>query len=261
MAEGAVIVGYGGLHLSVGRRTTRHALHALKLLVPLEGTLLYEGAGTIRSNVPVLVPADHEHAASCDGVSLCVFIPPEVREGRLRGLARSDRPRITRGAVARRLFALGRSIGRGLEHASTDDHARMLDEVVATLTMCTATSAPIDPRVRSVLAALDDDAAPPIAGLADTVALSRSHLAHLVKAEIGISLAHRTLFRKLMAAHRRVLAGVPLAAAAADAGFADHAHFSRTTRRMLGQPPSFVAASAFKTAARDGHTLVPWTPS
>lgn len=229
--------------------------------MPLEGTLTYEGSRTLRTRAPLLVPPDHEHAASCDGVSLCVFIPPEAREGRLRGLTRPDEPWALDGALAGRFAALGRHIARGLEHASPDDHARMLEEVVETLARGATPSPRIDARVLGVLEAMDDRAARPLSQLAGTVGLSRSHLAHRVKDELGVSLSRLALFRKLMDAHRLVLAGVPLSAAASDAGFSDHAHFSRTTRRMLGQSPAFVAASAFKTAPRGARTLGACTPS
>ena len=46
------------------------------------------------------------------------------------------------------------------------------------------------------------------------------------------------LRRRFLKAWERIAQGASLSAAAHEAGFADAAHFSRTSRRMFGFPPS-----------------------
>src|SRR5690606_40602140 len=92
-------------------------------------------------------------------------------------------------------------------------------------------------RARRLLAARLDQP-PPVQALAASVALSVSRLQHLFKQELGLSLSHYLLWRRVRATVQRVQAGISLTEAALHAGFADSAHFSRTFRRMFGLPPS-----------------------
>jgi len=102
--------------------------------------------------------------------------------------------------------------------------------------------AQIDQRVR---AALDYLQAQPIKNvaareLADAVHLSESRLAHLFKQQVGIPVRRYLMWLRLMDAIEYAFAGKTLTDAAASAGFADSAHFTRTFQAMFGVQPSVV---------------------
>jgi methylphosphotriester-DNA--protein-cysteine methyltransferase len=78
--------------------------------------------------------------------------------------------------------------------------------------------------------------------LADAVRLSPERLRHLVAQETGMTLSeHRLLHRTTLAIEHR-LAGASIPAAADAAGFADHAHLTRTFARVFGRTPSSMPA-------------------
>lgn len=96
-------------------------------------------------------------------------------------------------------------------------------------------AAPIDPRLRTVLDALDGDL--DLAGLAQRVGLSTARLRALAQTELGAPLAHWRLWLRLETAMLGVRAGESLAAAAAEAGFVDQSHLNRAMRRFFGVTP------------------------
>ncbi|CAM5579322.1 hypothetical protein SALBM135S_02685 [Streptomyces alboniger] len=85
----------------------------------------------------------------------------------------------------------------------------------------------------------------PITSVADEVGLSAPRLRALVRQDMGITLARLRRWAWL----RNAIAGLPdstAALAAATAGFADQAHFTRTARDFIGRTP----ASLRRTEAR-----------
>src|SRR3954470_19424826 len=73
--------------------------------------------------------------------------------------------------------------------------------------------------------------------LARAVAVSPHHLSRVFRAEVGVSVsAYRRRLRLRDALER--LGEADLARVAADAGYADHAHFAREARALLGTTPS-----------------------
>jgi AraC-like DNA-binding protein len=94
----------------------------------------------------------------------------------------------------------------------------------------------MDRRIAGLVEALRDPEADRAAAFART-RLSRGHLQELFARDVGIGTRTYLLWRRLLHALARV-GPLDLTAAAHAAGFADLAHFSRTTRRMLGYSPS-----------------------
>jgi AraC-like DNA-binding protein len=79
--------------------------------------------------------------------------------------------------------------------------------------------------------------------LASRVGSSPHHLSRLFVAQTGMGVArYRMRLRVLRALDRLRDRGVPLAEVAADCGFADHAHMTRSLRRHLGTTPSRLRA-------------------
>lgn len=96
----------------------------------------------------------------------------------------------------------------------------------------------IDERVKKALAYLVDATGPrTIARAATDVGLSPSRLRALAQAQFGVPLTAWLAWRRLERAGKAIAAGASLAEAAFDAGFADQAHLSRTTRQVFGITP------------------------
>ncbi|GAX42296.1 AraC family transcriptional regulator [Tolypothrix sp. NIES-4075] len=77
--------------------------------------------------------------------------------------------------------------------------------------------------------------------IARHISLSESRLRHLFTEQVGIPLTKYVLWVRMKVALREMLKpGVTLSDAAHQAGFTDHAHFTRTFRRMFGVSPSLL---------------------
>jgi AraC-like DNA-binding protein len=94
---------------------------------------------------------------------------------------------------------------------------------------------PIDPRVVAALRSLP--AAERIDRVAAGVGISPSRLRTLIHDLTGTSPARLRMWQRLRTAVLS-LPDKPIALAAADAGFADQAHLTRTANRLLGQTPA-----------------------
>ena len=77
--------------------------------------------------------------------------------------------------------------------------------------------------------------------------LSPSRFRHLFAEQTGMGLRQYILWRRFVSVWEHRMNGASLAEAAHAAGFADSAHLARTSRRMIGIPPSLmdVANSPF----------------
>lgn len=112
-----------------------------------------------------------------------------------------------------------------------------------------------DPRVSEVLARLAAEPAAALDGLAGAVGLSPRRLRHLFTAGTGSTPRRLRLWMRMLAAARRLAAGDSLTQAAAEAGFSDSAHLSRSFREFFGLNPAAVVATAGRLSIRcdPGH--------
>ncbi|WP_207894474.1 helix-turn-helix domain-containing protein [Tamaricihabitans halophyticus] len=99
---------------------------------------------------------------------------------------------------------------------------------------------PVDPRVQYVLEALPRTAR--IADLGAEVGLSLPRLRALVDRDVGISLVRLRQWHRVGHAIAE-LPRVPVSQAALLAGFADQAHLTRTSRRLVGRTPAAIAGT------------------
>lgn len=77
--------------------------------------------------------------------------------------------------------------------------------------------------------------------IAQHVELSESRLRHLFSEQVGIPITSYILWSRIKVALREMLKpGVTLSNAAYRANFSDHAHFTRTFKRMFGVSPSLL---------------------
>lgn len=100
----------------------------------------------------------------------------------------------------------------------------------------------LDPRISAAMEYLQSKATKTSSAreVASQVHLSESRLGHLFKQQVGIPVRRYQMWLRLMDAIDYAFAGQSLTDAAAHAGFADSAHFSRTFQAMFGIPASAV---------------------
>ncbi|MDR3374642.1 MAG: AraC family transcriptional regulator [Ancalomicrobiaceae bacterium] len=105
--------------------------------------------------------------------------------------------------------------------------------------------------VRQRLAATDV-ARPTLEQLAATAGLSPWHLQRLYLRQTGLSPHDADQAIRLRQARTLVLAGMPLAVAAAVAGFSDQSHFNRVFKRLMWLPPGRWAAQVQRSRSSIG---------
>jgi AraC-like DNA-binding protein len=196
-----------------------HAHPAWTLLLPVDGgtvTVIADDAVRLHEDGVLLAPQCWYRAAT-DGPHVAVYANAWrwTRPDRMR-------PRTIGARAARRVL-----------DALDIDNGTDLSAATVELTQLVGRTA-IDSRLAFVIEALP--AADRLDGLAADVGMSPSRLRSLAREEIGVPLTQLRLWSRLARAISWLPYG-PTAAAAAAAGFADQAHFTRTARRFLGRTP------------------------
>jgi len=224
----------GALHYSCGQRTTHHAHYAWKIHVGIDAPVWLtspECSISTQDRARVVVaPPGVGHSTGAVGWSCAVFVAPGSHATGWRATSHA--------------YALGglraQKIVDAARHYDPDDRAStpaFLAEL-AKLGLSTTSAPGIDRRVEHALALVADDPDRPLPELARRVGTSLDRLSRLVTRDTGMHLRKHVLWTRLL----RVLSssgGYPnVAAAALDAGFADHAHMTRTYRTFLGRVPS-----------------------
>jgi AraC-like DNA-binding protein len=201
------------------RLSAPHAHPAWTLLLPVDGgtvTVIAGDAVRLHEDGVLLAPQCWYRAAT-DGPHVAVYANAWrwTRPDRMR-------PRTIGARAARRVLdALDVDSGTDLSAATVE------------LTHLVGRTA-IDSRLAFVIEVLP--AADRLDVLAAEVGISPSRLRTLAREEIGVPLTQLRLWSRLAQAISWLPYG-PTAAAAAAAGFADQAHFTRTARRFLGRTP------------------------
>jgi AraC-like DNA-binding protein len=83
-----------------------------------------------------------------------------------------------------------------------------------------------------------------VSGLADRCGVSRERIHRVVTQRLGLSPRDYLRAVRLHRAKNMVMAGEPIAAVAAECGFADQAHFTRWFRRTFGYTPGDLALAS-----------------
>ncbi|MEO7168852.1 MAG: AraC family transcriptional regulator [Sphingomonas sp.] len=129
--------------------------------------------------------------------------------------------------------------------AALSERLRSADNLAATLYELAAgcPTPSIDARLCEALRRLRDVRADTVdvGEIAQAVGLSEPRLRALAAKQLGAPLSHWRLWFMLEEGLRSLGAGAPLATAAAEAGFSDQAHLSRTMRRFMGVTPRTAA--------------------
>jgi AraC family transcriptional regulator len=233
---------------SASGRFPVHAHHAIQICAGSAGQLRLrptdDGAWT--SHELAIIPSRQPHAF--DGTSashgFVMFVEPETREGRAltelylgHGTASLDRSAFTESLNA--LFTA--FLGRAGEDAVTSA-ARGL---VRDLTRGIEPSDASDERILRAIAYVNAhlDRAITLDQVASEACLSPGRFRHLFVAQTGMGLRPFILWRRFMLSWSLLMDGVSLSAVAHRAGFADSAHLSRTSKRMIGVAPSMFRVS------------------
>jgi AraC family transcriptional regulator len=174
-----------------------------------------------------------------------LFVEPETREGRvlgerygLKGISEAGR-----APIADALPALYAAAAERRGHAAIVAQARGL---VQSLTLQAEPEAASDERVLRAVRYVNDHLAAPITlrQVAGVACLSPSRFRHLFAEHTGMGLRQYVLWRRFVSVWEHRMNGASLSTAAHAAGFADSAHLTRTSRRMIGIPPSLLDIAA-----------------
>jgi AraC family transcriptional regulator len=193
-----------------------------------------------------IVPSQHTHGmdGSRTHYGATLFIEPETREGRILterylhdGIANLDRAPVD--SIVRELRAAVRE-RRG--RAAIVALARRL---VQQLTQNSEPAVTSDERIVRAVKYVNDHLSAPLTlkQVAGVAHLSPSRFRHLFAQQTGMGLRQYILWRRFVSVWEHRMNGASLSTAAHAAGFADSAHLSRTSRRMIGIPPSLLDIS------------------
>jgi len=235
---GAIFVGTAGV-------LPAHAHQAIQIC------FLFEGHIRLRPNDEepwtdydlAIVPSRHSHAMDGSRVhyGATLFVEPETREGRVLterylrdGLADLDRAPVE--TVVRELRAAV------LERRGRDAIVALARRLVQSLTQHSEPSASSDERILRAVRYVNDHLSAPITRkqVAAVAHLSPSRFRHLFAEQTGMGLRQYILWRRFVSVWEHRMNGASLSTAAHAAGFADSAHLARTSRRMIGIPPSLL---------------------
>jgi len=179
-----------------------------------------------------------------------LFVEPETREGRaLRERFRSDGisalPNDALVDVGAALFTTW------LEHRNAPATEAAARAVIRQLTGGVGPTVVSDDRILRAIAYINShlDSTLTLEDVAAEACLSPGRFRHLFVEQTGTALRPYVLWRRFVRAWELILRRQSLSTAAHEAGFADAAHFSRTSVRMFGFPPSALAVDALPMRA------------
>lgn len=236
---GAIFVGTAG-------EIPAHAHQAIQICFLFEGRIrLRASAADAWAGYDLgLVPSQQTHGMHGGDVNFgaTIFVEPETREGRILTerylrdghIANIDRAPASAVLAELRSAALGQ---RG--RAAIVELAR---RAVQSLTQRAEPSVTSDERILRAVQYVNEHLAEPLSleRVAKVAYLSPSRFRHLFVEQTGMGLRQYILWRRLVSVWERRMQGASLSEAAHAAGFADSAHLARTSRSMLGLPPSLL---------------------
>lgn len=238
---GAIFVGTAGA-------LPAHAHQAIQICFLFEGRIrLRERDQDPWTEYDVaIVPSRHSHGMDGRGVhhGATLFVEPETREGRalaehyLRGgIVDVDRKPL--GPVLDELRDAARA------QRSRPTIVDLARSVVHALTGHSEPAVASDERILRALKYVNDHLSAPITlkQAAAVACLSPSRFRHLFAEQTGMGLRQYILWRRFLSVWEYRMGGASLSTAAHAAGFADSAHLTRTSRRMIGIPPSLMDVS------------------
>ncbi len=237
-------VSWNGGCLFIGSRggiVPPHSHYAIQIAFGAEDGIGFRGSEREdwRRYAGAMIPSRQPHSMDASTVSAnaVMFVEPETREGRVLherylGAGITAMP----PEVMPRAYALF-DAWRRADRASLVANAVAL---IGALTHGVEPSAPSDDRVLRAIAYINShlDSKLTLEEVAEQAYLSPSRFRHLFVEETGMALRPYILWRRFLKVWELAMAGESLSSAAHQAGFADAAHMTRTSRRMFGIAPS-----------------------
>lgn len=238
---GAIFVGTAGAFPA-------HAHQAIQICFLFEGRIRLRptDADPWTDYALAIVPSRHLHGMDGSWVhyGATIFVEPETREGRILterylrgGITEVDRAPVD--AILRELRAAA------FEQAGSKAIVELARRVVEALTEHSEPTVTSDERVLRAVRYVNDHLSEPITlgEVAGVACLSPSRFRHLFAEQTGMGLRQYVLWRRFVSVWEHRMNGASLSTAAHAAGFADSAHLARTSRRMIGIPPSLMDVS------------------
>jgi AraC-like DNA-binding protein len=183
----------------------------------------------------------HSMDATKSTYNAVIFVEPETPAGRAlterhlqQGIVSVDDPAVRQAAADLFTIWLRRS-----DRPSVMDAAR---RVIRTLTQGDERAAVTDERILRAVAYINANLGKPMTleAVAGHVFLSPGRFRHLFVEQTGMGLRPYVLWRRFLRAWDLLAAGDSVSTVAHKAGFADSAHFARTSRQTFGFPPSLL---------------------
>src|SRR5688572_7577686 len=193
-----------------------------------------------------IVPSQHAHGmdGSRTRYGATLFVEPETREGRVLaerylrdGIANLDRMPVD--------SVVGELRTAVLERRGRVAIVALARRLVQELTQRAEPAVTSDERIMRAVEYVNDHLSAPLTlkQVAGVAHLSPSRFRHLFAEQTGMGLRQYILWRRFVSVWEHRMSGSSLSAAAHAAGFADSAHLARTSRRMIGIPPSLLDIS------------------
>jgi len=241
-------IGWDGGCLLIGkavRVVPQHSHQAIQIVFGYSGPVALRGGdeGEWTPYPLGLIPSRQPHSmdATRATYNVVIFVEPETPAGRslterhLRdGIASIDDPCV--GQASAELFAAW--LGRADQDALIAGAWR----VIRALTGGQEPAVVTDERILRAVAYVNASLGRTITldDVARQVYLSPSRFRHLFIEQTGMGLRPYVLWRRFLRAWELLASGESVSAAAHGAGFADSAHFARTSRLAFGFPPSLL---------------------
>jgi len=223
-----------------------HTHDAWTLLIVDDGVVRYDldrhPHGAVRSAVTLLppdVPHDGRSVRPTGFRKRVLYLEPTVLDAGLVGAA-VDRPSLPDALLRRRIDQLHAALAPGTENLEAESRLAFVAERLRGHLRPHARTVPTRPGLAHRLRDLLDATLPEGIPLADAAGRLGAHPTSLVRAfsaEFGIPPHRYVTGRRLDLARGHLLDGVPVAEAAALAGFYDQAHLTRHFTRLLGIGP------------------------
>lgn len=214
-----------------------HRHHALQLVIadPEPLSVWVDGHG-LHLTPGLLIAADRRHRLFPGGARL-LFIDRESAAGRALALRCSQGIRWLTGVEIQAVLAAW--------PVSSNESLAPLLTLFGVEARASPSPTPEHDRVAHILSTLPDrlDQMLSLERLARMAALSASRFRQRARAQVGMPLRSYLRWLRLQRALALAAAGRSLTDAAADAGFADAAHLTRTTQAHFGVAPSDILAA------------------
>lgn len=230
-------IGEGGDGASI----SPHSHYAIQLAIGAPSGLRVQLGhnGNWQSCAAALVPSRATHTIDVNGcnMSVVLFIEPETPTGRALAARLQGRPDLLDATTVE---IAAKNLDRAWRVEKSYDAVKAVCMQLVQEISRTEPREPSDPRVLAAVEYLRQRVgeAVTLPEVAKVANLSPGRFRHLFVEETGMPLKTYILWRRLLHVWTLLMRGETLSAAAHAAGFADSAHFSRTSRNMFGLAPS-----------------------